>query len=1094
MTLEGLRYFGYHQRPAQIAIPVADLESFFASQPCPAVVLLREEALDRLLKASGKTIELCNKDHGGRQAKDSELAHYLLGKAAPAAIKGKYASAGRCKNGVRNLLMRAAGEKNLYFVGVSDMVFCALARGSIAEDHRSNTVHKVFQGVSDESERVRQTIMNIVRTAPKSHVLILGETGTGKDVIAELLHKLTRAGKPYVAVNVAEMIGDLFESRLFGHVRGAFTGAIADHAGYWEAAKDGTFFLDEIGELPLQYQAKILRALERREIYRVGTTDLRPVEARFVAATNRDLQSMVAKGEFRPELYARLCTCTIRTCTLRDNPDDVEIHVHRCWRQVWGEEQGKLPPWGIPGEIVEALKSAELRGNVRDIENLMRQIMIGVGREPPRLGHLEMVYRDYYGRPLTVPAILQEKKPALRKKSQSLASRKGTPSREWVLAQAGEYKGVREGYIRLANVLRQILEWLVRDQMPPPIIQSRVKTVSSYAERIQDECTEDSGPLNHLRDLCGLRIIALSTNQVQDICSLIARYFEIDRRESLVIDRRKTSAGSSYPHIHYVIRLDQKRAATLSNACQIEVPNDVLDLWAEVQVRTVLEHAWASVNQETSQRAARRPPDRWTRELSEIEHLLAAVDRSFERIRAGHRIQTTGYPEYMNAEQREKELERLQTVLECDCRNAPIAARIGKLLIALGDWDRAIRLLEDYEDGNYQPILRDLGVALCRKHMADPLSPEYDRGQTLLKKACELGPRDPDAHASLAGTWRRRGDLEQAHSYYFQAHVIDPADPYALGCYLETGFGLYPDRDLVTMVRPRISEALERCRDHIDASMNLPWAYYDLGKFLLLLGKPRRGLAAYARAVRSSSADFMIATSLDSLDLLAKAGQESTGLDVARGMLALCLSERFPSADAAIRRAETGVPSCKVTSPAVIVTGGLHGIFEDSASVMRKLLLDGFREFRGTLVSGGTTDEVRSILEHLDQSSDANPRVITYPTVGTVTDGDIEGEEERRVASEEDPCLREMLQGWTDVVTSQIQPSNVVLLDLDGYSARALEHAWAHALGARIVVIADENDTSAVPPDGADLEPSDVELLPRDAGKLGAFLQSLQES
>src|SRR5690348_2275562 len=197
-------------------------------------------------------------------------------------------------------------------------------------------------------------------------VLILGETGTGKELIARALHRLSRrSDRTFVKLNCAAIPSGLLESELFGHERGAFTGAIAQKVGRLELAHRGTLFLDEVGDIPLELQPKLLRALQEKEFERLGSTRTMSVDIRLVAATNRDLEKMVADGEFRRDLYYRLKVFPIRIPPLRDRKDDipllvrffVDMHARRMDRQIKT----------ISSDVMEALTRWHWPGNVREI-------------------------------------------------------------------------------------------------------------------------------------------------------------------------------------------------------------------------------------------------------------------------------------------------------------------------------------------------------------------------------------------------------------------------------------------------------------------------------------------------------------------------------------------------------------------------------------------------------------------------------------------------------------------------------------------------------------------------------------------------------
>jgi len=230
-------------------------------------------------------------------------------------------------------------------------------------------------GESHAMQSLRAQIEQIARLASLSNVvpptiLITGETGSGKDVAARLLHHLgSAAERPFVQVDCASLPADLIESELFGHEKGAFTSAQGARCGLIEAAEDGTLFLDEVGELPLALQAKLLNVLERRMVRRLGSTKERPVPARFIAATNRDLQQMVIEGRFRADLFYRLHVLTITMPPLRDRVQDVLPLARFFLAQT--ERRYGLDARQFTVDAITALESYAWPGNVRELKHLI---------------------------------------------------------------------------------------------------------------------------------------------------------------------------------------------------------------------------------------------------------------------------------------------------------------------------------------------------------------------------------------------------------------------------------------------------------------------------------------------------------------------------------------------------------------------------------------------------------------------------------------------------------------------------------------------------------------------------------------------------
>jgi formate hydrogenlyase transcriptional activator len=266
-----------------------------------------------------------------------------------------------------------------------------------------------------QSEPLREILRLVDRVASTGAcVLIQGETGTGKEVIARALHRRSnRSALPFVKLNCAAIPTGLLESDLFGHERGAFTGAIARKAGRFELADRGTLFLDEVGEIPLELQAKLLRVLQEREFERLGSTRTIRVDVRVVAASNRDLAQMVAEGTFRRDLYYRLKVFPIHVPPLRQRRDDIPLLV-RCFTERHARRCNKSVT-EIPPETMKSLCEYSWPGNIRELENFIeRSVILSQGHVlevplgelkaeetgPLALGTLEGVEREHILRAL----------------------------------------------------------------------------------------------------------------------------------------------------------------------------------------------------------------------------------------------------------------------------------------------------------------------------------------------------------------------------------------------------------------------------------------------------------------------------------------------------------------------------------------------------------------------------------------------------------------------------------------------------------------------------------------------------------------------
>jgi formate hydrogenlyase transcriptional activator len=236
--------------------------------------------------------------------------------------------------------------------------------------------HGRFQQIVGNSPALEVALAEVERVAPTdSTVLILGETGTGKELIARTIHKASRrCGRPFVKLNCAAIPFDLLESELFGHEKGAFTGAMSQKIGRFEMADTGTLFLDEIGDIPLALQPKLLRVLQEQEFERLGSGRTHRINVRLVAATHRDLLKMVKRNEFRSDLYYRLNVFPVVLPPLRERQGDVPQLV-AYFVEIYARGMGKRINH-IPKETLEAFTSYSWPGNVRELQNLVERAVI----------------------------------------------------------------------------------------------------------------------------------------------------------------------------------------------------------------------------------------------------------------------------------------------------------------------------------------------------------------------------------------------------------------------------------------------------------------------------------------------------------------------------------------------------------------------------------------------------------------------------------------------------------------------------------------------------------------------------------------------
>lgn len=381
----------------------------------PAVYLVTEEDLPKFHQFKDVIVDRKKKNrHKG-------LSEYLLGlkHSKIPIINGNYENTSQLKRGIRTLLSKAlmTGERNLFIIGVKRSLFSDLwqksdgsssrqssKRGSKktacgyesdtdalrmldylkSRNHEPEYLAERYVGNSIDAQLIRQYIVQAAQT--DTPVLIMGDTGTGKEVIARQIHECgSRKSRNFVPVNCGAIPYYLFESELFGHKKGAFANAFFDKMGLWEYADSGTLFLDEIADLKPDHQVKILRALEDGMIRRVGSNKEIKVNARILAATNRDLYAAVQAEEFREDLYYRLKYFPIRTSPLRERQEDIPLLANFFWKSLTKDDKRSLPE-----DILYELQSYGWPGNARELKTVLATLQSmfdadNIGKEQVRL-------------------------------------------------------------------------------------------------------------------------------------------------------------------------------------------------------------------------------------------------------------------------------------------------------------------------------------------------------------------------------------------------------------------------------------------------------------------------------------------------------------------------------------------------------------------------------------------------------------------------------------------------------------------------------------------------------------------------------------
>jgi transcriptional regulator with PAS, ATPase and Fis domain len=330
--------------------------------------------------------------------------------------------------------------------GVETLADCTelVAKDRIITSLRKElSMEDTFQGIIGKSVPMRQ-VFDLIGSASQSDapVIIYGESGTGKELVAAAIHRLgSRAKGPFIKVNCAALNESLLESELFGHVKGAFTGADHTRLGRFEAANHGDIFLDEIGDLPLSTQVKLLRVLQEKEIEKVGDHKPITVEVRFLSATNKDLKKLMEEGRFRDDLFYRIGVIPIHLPPLRERPGDIPLLIDAFIHRIHLKTQ--KPIQGVDKTALEFLSSYEWPGNIRELINVIEYAFVLSTGEVIKPSHL--------------PSTITGRTPSLAVRKPNVQSKRGSNERETLLEVLKQTQGNKTEAARILGISRVTL-------------------------------------------------------------------------------------------------------------------------------------------------------------------------------------------------------------------------------------------------------------------------------------------------------------------------------------------------------------------------------------------------------------------------------------------------------------------------------------------------------------------------------------------------------------------------------------------------------------------------------------------------------------
>lgn len=676
-----------------------------------------------------------------------------------------------------------------------------------------------------------------------------------------------------------------------------------------------------------------------------------------------------------------------------------------------------------------------------------------------------------------------------------------------------EFKKVEDRYKHLGEVMKKLMDDRILPLCPMAKIEGRTKKVASFARKILTK-KKYTDPLVEMTDLHGVRVVTQIDAEVETV-----RRFVRDHPELFVIDEKNSedklsrlrSGEFGYRSVHFVLSLTEAavaEAAATEGLRHLDLPHLKLhQLKVELQIRTQLQHAWADIGHDRLYKGAFKPPKRFERESARLAALLESAGEGFSRLVDGLDEYECHFGSYLDEKGIRDQIEVSRSILEHDPGNAGEALRLARLHLALDTPDDRAAAIAAVRRIDEESCTADLWCALgdaLRLGNANVASPAMADARAAYDKALAAHPGHRDAMVGRAEAAATDGDKLD---FYAKAYLANPDDPETLSGYIRQK--IKADRDLrfLPLLRASLLAAIERCRKQIEVKVDLPWAYYRMAGFQLLLGGDSVSEAydTLARGIRCDSRNLSLMTAaLEAVaDLLAVDPRHPGAREIHRILLA-AIRVKHPESPAAAPLEDLATSGAPISGPVVIVAGGCDPKEEGHMASYGTLIQEGLRGFRGTVISGGTRQGIAGLVGELGAKAAAGEpgyegiRTIGYlpahlPTDDTATLDERYGEL-RRSKGTTNFSVMEPIQNWIDLLASDVEPRQVYVLGINGGEIAGFEYRLAWALGARVALVRDSGriaDTFETGIRNGDYE--GILIVPSDALSVQAFIHSLDD-
>lgn len=631
-----------------------------------------------------------------------------------------------------------------------------------------------------------------------------------------------------------------------------------------------------------------------------------------------------------------------------------------------------------------------------------------------------------------------------------------------------KYKGEHNKYELYARVLKELLE-KVRDMYAPMgFVEARAKKIESFSEKIIRK-DKYKNPLIDMTDLCGARIITHFSKQVHTISAFIEENFEIDTLNSLDLRSRLQTSEFGYRSVHYVV------TPRKSNILGVDIPDEIKNLKAEIQVRTLNEHIWADIIHDRIYKTSINITEEWKRESARLAAILEEADNAFAGISDTIDQLAVNYQATPSQEKLNNEIEILKVLIDLnegiDNKDAEFRLKLARIFNLKGDWEKTIEFLKlviDNKKANkflYAALLREYGYALSSKDIFSK-SKSYSEGIAKIEEAILIFRESSAKNKDLALSYKYLADVEKdALNNMNRAYSLLPENPYNFTSLLVLGFNAKEKPGDLILISSKMKETTNELKNHIKLGIEVTDAYLNIGKLLFLQSDFNSSADIYATLMRMVINDQIVFSKevlIRELNYIEKiSGFNPFHAQNIKGLLHLMLWIKYNKKNSREFLVKFRSKQNYEKNNVMIIAGKSAELNEKESKAYEPFIEEALRDFSGCVISGGTSSGIPGLtgtVAAIKRKNNSKKFTLTgYLPKGKTIDQDYDNMVETKAS---DFSVLEIITYWVDILFSNIKPEKVIVLGMDGGEISSLEYKIALSIGAKVCLIGKSGESA----------------------------------